>query len=466
MKTKPALFRLLLLSIFSLVFFLAAKASGEPHPMALPLSLDSQKVVFKKQTVDYDVFQDGKKGMRIHLTFTVHGMKGKVYYVTIRFEDEKGNYLPDKDYSYDNIFGDVSVSRKITPGYDITDYNDFQIFMPYDQLDLDAGKYSLKMDVDIDDGDEEYWMDEDDGLIAHMNFYNFTYTEPEKSTPNTTANTGPRAKFDSIWVDYGVKEDNVLGMKVHLRFTVYAMKDSSSFVAIYFQYNDGTNKVLKDRNKKNYSTAGDVAFYKSITPIYDAAKFNNLELFIPYEELDLDPGDYQLKMDIKIIKKEGGLIDKLTMYNFKYSQPAVTPNVKTESAGDKPPANGVFDKLWVDYDINDNGEPGMRIHVAFKTENMKDVSSFIAIYFESADGTKLKGVKTGYISTNGNAAVFKSIKPAYDNATYSDLQIFMPYAALGLSSGSHNLKMDADLILEKGDLVKHFTYKEFYYKKN
>ena len=35
----------------------------------------------------------------------------------------------------------------------------------------------------------------------------------------------PSASFDSIWVDYDVTENGVYGMRIHLNFSTYGMKD-------------------------------------------------------------------------------------------------------------------------------------------------------------------------------------------------------------------------------------------------
>ncbi len=60
----------------------------------------------------------------------------------------------------------------------------------------------------------------------------------------------PSATFDSIWVDYDVKENDQTGMRIHLQFTTYNMKNMESYVAVYFSYNDEIAGVLKDKNNK------------------------------------------------------------------------------------------------------------------------------------------------------------------------------------------------------------------------
>src|SRR6476646_10109776 len=167
----------------------------------------------------------------------------------------------------------------------------------------------------------------------------------------------PHATFEKIWVDYDITEDGLKGMRIHLNFTTYEMKDMDSYLAIYFNYNNERGGRLRDKNSKYNSSTGDVAVYQILKPQYDPAVYTDLQLFMPYSELDLDPGSYELSMDIELIYKVGGLIQKLTSYDFEYTKPAVGAPV----TGTSPSAT--FDKMWVDYDVIENGLKGMRIHV-------------------------------------------------------------------------------------------------------
>jgi hypothetical protein len=269
----------------------------------------------------------------------------------------------------------------------------------------------------------------------------------------------PSATFDSIWVDYDVTENEQLGMWIHLSFSTYGMKDMDAYVAIYFEYNDDMAGFLKDKNKKFQSTDGDVAVYKAIKPAYDPADYKDLQLFMPYSELDLEPGIYDLTMDTKIIRKQGGLIQWLTYYDFEYTKPGSPAD---EASPYK--ADAILDDLWVDYDVTENGKKGMRIHAKFTTYNLKDVDCFLGLYFEQKNGEKLEGT-TGYKSKSGQLAVYKSLKPAYAEAVYSDLQLFMPYSEITLPAGKYDLILKADLILKNGDLIKHLKNYDFWFSK-
>ena len=271
--------------------------------------------------------------------------------------------------------------------------------------------------------------------------------------------TGPGANFDSIWVEYDVTEDNLRGMKIHLSFSAFSMKAMEAYVAIYFEYNDDLAGFLKDKNKKYQSAEGDVAIYKLITPAYDPAVYKDLQLFMPYTELDLEPGIYDLTMDVKLIYKQGGMINRLTYYDFEYTKPGSPADVESKAQAD-----AKLDKLWIDYNVTEGEKNGMLIHVNFTAMNLKDVDCYMAIYFEKKNGEKIDGISSAYRSKAGQLAVYKSIKPAYADAVFTDFKLFMPYSEIKLDKGRFDLKLDANLILKNGDMIKHLKDHEFWFE--
>lgn len=147
--------------------------------------------------------------------------------------------------------------------------------------------------------------------------------------------------------------------------------------------------------------------------------------------------------------------------------PTATPDASPE---DSPtPASGEklteFDRIWVDYNVTEKGRLGMRIHVDCSVKNMKGVSSYLAVYFQKKDGTKLQTNDKAFSSENGQVALFKALKPAYDDAVYEDSQFFMPYEELNLPRGKYDLQIDVDLIYQSGELAEHMTLYDFEYEK-
>lgn len=269
----------------------------------------------------------------------------------------------------------------------------------------------------------------------------------------------PSASFDSIWVDYNIKENDKLGMRIHLKFSTYGMKDMDAYVAIYYEFNDDIAGYLKDKNKAFQSSEGDVALYKSIRPAYDPADYKDLQLFMPYSELDLEPGIYDLTMDVKLIYKEGGMIDRLTYYNFEYTRPGSPADVESSVKAD-----ATLHDMWIDYNVKEGGKTGMMIHVNFTAYNLKDVDCYVAVYFEKKNRDRIDGTNPEYSSKSGQLAVYKSFKPAYAEAVYKDLKLFMPYSEIKLGSGRFDLRLDASLILKNGDKIKNLKEQEFWFE--
>lgn len=263
----------------------------------------------------------------------------------------------------------------------------------------------------------------------------------------------PSVKFDRIWVDFDITENGVKGMRIHNKFTVYGMKNVPSYVAVYFE--DSTGTRLRDKNKKIYSTSGEVAVYRELSIGYDPGVYNDVSVFMPYEELDItSPGKYSLKMDVDLIYKAGGLVQHMTFYEFDFTQPAASiPPVSSKEA--------TVNKIWIEYDVTQNGRRGLLVHADFKVYGLKGVSSYVAMYVQRENGDSLRSDSENYSSVKGELAIFKSLKPGYEPTIYEDAQLFLPYDEIPLGNGEFNLKLDIDLIYENGDLFKHLDFKPF-----
>ncbi|MEP6900433.1 MAG: zinc ribbon domain-containing protein [Actinomycetota bacterium] len=125
-----------------------------------------------------------------------------------------------------------------------------------------------------------------------------------------------------------------------------------------------------------------------------------------------------------------------------------------------------FSKVWVDYNKTETDGLGMWVHLKFEVTNLKGVDSHVIIYFQKSDGTSLNNGTGDYRASDGRVAAIKDLKPGFDTTVYEDLEIFMPYSQLNLTSGKYNLKMDIDLTDDDQKYIQHLTYKEFEYTKD
>lgn len=101
--------------------------------------------------VDTNVYQDDQKGMFIHVRFDTWNLRGIECGATAYFEYASGAPLKDFNGSYTDVAGNVALGMDFTPGYDNTYFDDLSMFMPYDELHMAAGSYTLKFHVQLYD---------------------------------------------------------------------------------------------------------------------------------------------------------------------------------------------------------------------------------------------------------------------------------------------------------------------------
>jgi hypothetical protein len=280
---------------------------------------------------------------------------------------------------------------------------------------------------------------------------------PSAPTPTPYTSGKPSATFKNLWVDYGVTEGGQLGMRIHVKFTAYKMKNLPSYLAIYFQ--DQSGEYLKDNNDEFNSSDGLVAVYQELTPGYDPADFNDLAVFMPYSELDLQPGNYNLKMEAKLIYKAGGIIQELTTEPFTYKKPKTTPVRPTGSV------TGKSNRVWIDYNVTEGGVRGMRIHVNFEVTGLKGIDSKLTARVQKENGTFLANSNSGYSNDEGQLAVSFEMKPGFPTTVYKDADIFLPYSEIVIGRGKWNLKIDIDLNYDDGELIQHLDLYEFEFER-
>lgn len=310
-KNRKWFNRLVVSSLLGLMVLLsqaATVANAQPRSSGPSGKLD-------RIWVDYDVTEGGRKGMRIHTKFTVYGMKNVASYIAIYFETSDGKRLKDNNKSFYSTSGEVAVYKELQIDYDPGVYNDLAVFMPYSELDLEAGEYDLRMDVDL--------IYKSGGLIQHLTFENFNFTQPDDDedeaplpTSNNTTNSDGKATVEKVWVDYDVTEGGKRGMRIHVNFTVRGLKGIESYLAIYFERKNGDK--LMNTNTAYSSKNGQLAVFKSLRPGYEPTVYEDAQLFLPYEEIKIGKGVFDMKMDIDLIYKNGDLFQHLDWYEFVF----------------------------------------------------------------------------------------------------------------------------------------------------
>jgi hypothetical protein len=161
------------------------------------------------------------------------------------------------------------------------------------------------------------------GLIQHLTFEDFSFTQPESDVdeaplpPADNTPTNLKATVEKVWVDYGVIENGKTGMRIHVNFTVRGLKGVESYLAIYFERKNG-DKLLN--TNPTYSKDGQLAVLKGLRPGFEPTTYEDAQLFLPYEEIKLGRGVFDLKMDIDLIYKNGDLFQHLDFYEFVFKR--------------------------------------------------------------------------------------------------------------------------------------------------
>jgi hypothetical protein len=133
--------------------------------------------------------------------------------------------------------------------------------------------------------------------------------------------TDPEATFQGARVVHNVTVEGQKGMRIHAQFRVKYGLDVPCQMIAYFYEEDGTALEAGD---DSYTTKqGKVSASVRFTPRYDPAVYNGLQIFIPYEALNLESGDkYDLKFYLALYDQEGKrFFGKSGWYKFYVTMP-------------------------------------------------------------------------------------------------------------------------------------------------
>jgi hypothetical protein len=117
----------------------------------------------------------------------------------------------------------------------------------------------------------------------------------------------PEAIYEGARIVHNVMVDGEKGMRVHTKFQVKYGLDVPCMLIAYFYFDDEKSTPLKTDDPNYRSKNGIVSAHANFTPAYDPAVYNDLQLFVPYEALNMASGDvYDLKFYLALYDKEGG----------------------------------------------------------------------------------------------------------------------------------------------------------------
>lgn len=89
--------------------------------------------------------------------------------------------------------------------------------------------------------------------------------------------------------------------------------------------------------------------------------------------------------------------------------------------------SGDIHKVWTEHNVYKDGQKGMKIHTKFDIRNNMGNQTEVAAYFHYKDGRKLRDKDGKYSTPNGQVGVGKTVFPSYENSSYGDFVLFIPY---------------------------------------
>lgn len=124
-------------------------------------------------------------------------------------------------------------------------------------------------------------------------------------------------KINNVWSENGVWNGGLKGVRIHTAFDTHNIKDKECLVAVLF-YNNLEGTQLKD-NDGSYSVDGKVAVYDYFAPDYVNTSYSDFTLFIPYDELHMNPGTAYIRFKVAIFDGDN-ILDISNWNDFSFIQ--------------------------------------------------------------------------------------------------------------------------------------------------
>lgn len=143
------------------------------------------------------------------------------------------------------------------------------------------------------------------------------------AAPIHAAPDDPEAIYHAARIVHNVTVNGKKGMRIHANFTVKYGQDNPCKLIAYFYYDDEDGEPLESGDPKYRTAEGKVSASTNFTPQYDPALYKDLQLFIPYDALNLESGDvYDLKFYLALYDQNGKrFFGKSGWYKFKVTMP-------------------------------------------------------------------------------------------------------------------------------------------------
>lgn len=118
--------------------------------------------------MDYNVTEDGVKGMRVNVKMSVSGMRNRDAYLQVLFTKKDGTKLYTSNQTYRSPSGQLALYRNLRPRSASASYNNLSMFIPYSEIKVSKGKHTLSVHADV--------VYTDYSLLKHLDIKSFSFS--------------------------------------------------------------------------------------------------------------------------------------------------------------------------------------------------------------------------------------------------------------------------------------------------
>ncbi|HUT36127.1 MAG TPA: hypothetical protein VNE39_21745 [Planctomycetota bacterium] len=363
-----------------------------------------------------------------HVHFEVDDLRGKECWANVWFGNASGQKVQDTDGKYTTEDGQVAVNCAFQPPYDNTTYSDLRIVLPAGQLHLPPGQHHLQVSVGF------YYAGES---LAGSDPVAFDYVVP--GTPPGQPGGGEAAGWvTGASVDPSVIHENAQWVRIRADLLLDGLQGQEVSLQALFQF-PGTGTLLRDFDKRFYSTDGLVCSEAKTIPPHPRTKVSGLEIWIPVSQLHLTQESLAAP-----------LVALLTVVHRGRALASVTTTPFTVQAG--PPAaagpSAEVKAIWFTHNVVERGQRGMMINVQFVVSGCVGRDVTVATWFWR-EGVPLKDRDGQFAAEDGQVGTSVVGRPMYPVTVYNDCRLFMPYGQLHMARGAHNIQVTAGIFCDK-----------------
>ncbi len=263
-----------------------------PTPPAVPVSAAPTRI--EAPWIEHRVQRPEGFGLVIHAKVVIADRAGRATVLRATFERPDGTPLKDLDGIHALAGGEVAVERKLTPSDARASFEDLDLFLPYTDLHVIETQAP---------GEQKH------ALAYRLRLLDETGGSPLAETPaqafEVTATRPAQgwAEIRRVWVSSGKDAEGVVGVVVHAELSVDWRMGKDTLLSATFRWPDG--QPLKDFDGRFTTQAGTVATGDTVVPRFERAVWDDLQLFLPYEQLHLKPGQIQdLEVVLQVVVPE------------------------------------------------------------------------------------------------------------------------------------------------------------------